>query len=302
MIYIISNCTNAKKISPEDQLLLRNYDFSDIDEAKKEWNKTLSNNSSKKIIAKNMYKGIGWNAFLDSEINFSKKFNTELLISSAGYGLIKADDEIVSYGITFAKAQEDSIHNFNSNNSSSIWWDSINKFDLDNLNKEAFIFIVVPYEYLIAMENTINKLIELFGKKVFILNVTKQKLPTSYANNILKFDTRFNTFQTGTLTSIIQRCMKWLSNEIINNELTIEQVSLQKYINDFLSKHNTYSVEKRIQQTDEEVITLISGHIQNDNIKSASKGLKKLRSIGFACEQKRYGQLFKQTMNGIKNG
>ena len=301
MIYLITNCTNAKKIPAEEQLQLGNYDFTNIDKTLINWNKILFDNSSKKTMANKLYKGVGWKAALDTKINFLKKFNTELLVSSAGYGLIKECDEIAPYAVTFAKGHNDSVHNFSINMATSLWWNSINKFDLNKLDKDASIFIVLPSEYLISMKDTIDELISIFGNKVFIIVVAKRELPKSFEKNILRFDTRFNSYQQGTLTSIIQRCMKWLSNEIVINDLEINHQILQTYIDIFLSKQTKYEVEKRIQCTDEKIVELISNHILKDEIKSASKGLKKLRSIGYACEQKRYGQLFKKTYTGIKN-
>lgn len=300
MIYLISNCTNAKKILPNNQFQLRNYNFMDFENTVILWNNTLANEKNEKFYAKDIYKGVGWKAAIDATINFSKKTETKLLISSAGYGLIDSMDKIVSYGVTFSKGHEDSIHNFSLNNSSTMWWDSINKFNLDDFDNNAFIFIAVPFEYLIAMQNTINTLIKKFDNRIFILNISKNKLPTSFSNNILKFDTRFNCYQPGTLTSIIQRCIKWLSNEIVINDLTLNHSVLQAYIDDFLSKQKNYVLEKRIQSTDEQIISHISNHILNENIKSATQGLKKMRLLGYACEQKRYGKLFKKTYDGIK--
>lgn len=306
MIYLISNCTNVKKKLPLKSLLIRNYNFSDIQEASKTWNSNISNSSDDRLSALKMYRGPAWKASLDSVINFSKRFKTKLLISSAGYGLINSDNLISSYGVTFSKGHEDSIHNFNkvqTSTSTTIWWDNINKFDLKELNINASVFIAVPYEYLIAMQNTIKQLIDLFKKKVFIVVVTQKKLPSLYDDYILNFDTRFNTYERGTLVTIIQRCMRWLANEISTNELKLEHIFLQEHINKFLLNYEKYSMEKREILSDAQITNLIKEKISSNEIKSATQGLKYIRSNGYACEQKRFGILFKTINNKvIKHG
>jgi len=304
MIYLISNCTNSKKITPLNNLILKNYCFKDINSSIENWNNNIKIPSINMTAAKELYKGHSWQEVLKGINILSQKYTTELLVSSAGYGLIESNERINSYQATFSKGNENSIHNFRSETMTPTitWWNKINKFDTSVLKKDSYIFINVSYEYLIAMQSTITELIETFGEKVFIIVLSQEKLPTIYDNYLLRFDTRFNTFEKGTITSIIPRFSRWLFKEIVEKDLELTNQKLQNHIDTFLSNFADYKIEKRIQCTNTQVIELISDHIINENIKSATQGLKKFRSLGYACEQKRYGQLFKQTMDGIKNG
>lgn len=219
MIYLITNCTNSKKTPPEGSFLLRNYNFLDISKVEKKWSKNLLNTSNNLLQAKDLYKGLSWKAILHSTENFSKKFKTKLLVASAGYGLIDSNDFITSYGSTFSKCSLDSVHNFSSdsiNKLTTIWWDKINRFEINRVEpKNSFIFLAVSYEYLLAMEHTIDNLLDTFGNRVFIVLASQNRLPIKYNKNILNFDLRFNSYQPGTLTTLLARCMEWLSNEII---------------------------------------------------------------------------------------
>lgn len=50
---------------------------------------------------------------------------------------------------------KNSIYNFKNDSiakPTTIWWDRINKFDISKLDKSAYVFINVSYEYLIAMQ------------------------------------------------------------------------------------------------------------------------------------------------------
>ena len=83
MIYIISNCTSAKKIVTNQINLLRNYN-NIVENIVLSWKNNL-NNSNINIEAKELYKGVTWKAVLDCEKEFSIKFQTRLFIASAGY-------------------------------------------------------------------------------------------------------------------------------------------------------------------------------------------------------------------------
>lgn len=297
MIYLISSCTNVKSIISDDKHLLRNYNLSSIEKVSTEWKKNLASKSINKTPARKLYQGPSWKATLDAEKNFSIKFTTQLLIASAGHGLIDSNEMISSYGTTFSKGHEDSIHNFkNIENPTQRWWTEINKFGFNSLNAESYIFIFLPFDYLIALKNFIEDLIDIFDKRIYILLTSKNKLSNKIENKSLRFDTRFNSYEKGTLTTLSQRCMRWLSNEIITKELSLDHKILQNHINVFLSELPPYKIEQRKQLNDEELIKIIINQINTENIKSASQGLKGLRKKGFACEQKRYGKLFNATI------
>jgi len=304
MIYIISNCTNSKKKTPSKNLLLKNYPFNNIDESIAKWKYYINSTLLDSTTAKELYKGYSWQETLKCEAILSQKAETKLLISSAGHGLIDSLEEISSYQATFSKGNENSIHNFKNDTlltPSIIWWDKINSFDIDTLDKNCFIFITVSYEYLIAMQNTIKELIESFAEKVFIIVLSKEKLPKTYNKNILRFDTRFNSFEKGTISSIIPRFSRWLFKEIVIHNLKLQQKTLQNHIDDFLSNFSTYTIPERKQITDNEVLKLIKNQITTKNIMSKTKGLKDLRSQGYACSQERYGKLFVK-VKGKRNG
>ncbi len=297
MIYLISSCTSVKSMTSDDKHLLRNYDLSNIEKSCAEWKKNLSSDNIDKIPARKLYQGPSWKATLDVENFFSTKFTTQLLIASAGHGLINSNEMISSYGITFSKGHEDSIHNFkNIENPTQQWWTKINKFSLNSLNTESYIFLFLPSDYLIALKDFIENLIDIFDKRIFILSSSKNRLSSKIENRSLRFDTRFNSYEKGTFITLSQRCMRWLSNEVMTKELPLNHKILQNHIDIFLSELAPYKIEQRKQLNDNELMKIIINQIKIENIKSATQGLKNLRMKGFASEQKRYGKLFNATI------
>lgn len=293
MIYLVSSCTNVKSIASDDAHLLRNYDLSSIEKVATEWKKNLSSNSAKKIPARNLYQGPSWKATLDIETNFSRKFTTHLLVASAGHGLIDANEMICSYGSTFSKGHEDSIHHIkNTENPTQQWWNQTNQFDLSNFSSESYIFIFLPSDYLIALKHFIENLIDIFDTRVYILSTSKNILSSKIANRSLRFDTRFNSYEKGTLVTLSQRFMRWLSSEIVTKDLPLDRDFLQSHIDVFLSRLEPYKIEQRKKLIENDLLHIITNQVKLENIQSASQGLKNLRVKGFACEQKRYGKLF----------
>lgn len=293
MIYLISSCTNAKNILPSKTLLLNNYDFCDIKKSSIKWMNNIQSHSTDKIIARKLYCGSSWKSTLDIERNFTKKTNTKLLIASAGHGLIDSDDFICSYGSTFSKGHADSIYNFRDvDNPTKEWWNTINKFNIKSFSDNSYIFIFLPYEYLKAMEEFIEGLINLFGDRVFILIASKNKFSNVIEKNVLRFDTRFNSYEKGTLITLSQRCMRWLSHEITTKNLPFNHKVFQEHIDTFLLKLEPYKIKRGKQLHDIDLIHIINEQIKYKNITSATRGLKDLRKNGFACEQKRYCKHF----------
>lgn len=300
MIYLISNCTSAKKIKSSSELMLKNYN-NDLEETIKEWKLNLKKFDGQRTIAKKLYKGPTWKATLDTEEIFLKKFESKLLISSAGYGIIDSEREIGSYDSTFSKGNENSVYRFKQENSTKKWWNKINEYDVNNFTDNDIVFVFVSYEYLVAMENYLLEISERVNKKLFLIVSSSVVIPEKLKKFVLHFDSRFNSFEKGTFISLTQRCMRWLSGEIVNKNLEFEHSLIQSHIRNFLEKYKKYENHKGKTLSDNELLLKIKEQIEVEKIKSATQGLKNLRKNGLACEQKRYSRLFREIKIGSKS-
>lgn len=300
MFYIISNCTNAKKIIPKPEHMFRNHCISNpFYEISSKWNEAIKK-STVRIKAKELYKGISWKASLDIKEILEKRHCTKLYIASAGYGLINENTDITPYSITFSKESEDSIHHCNDIKNSQQWWENINTIGLDEFEKAEGIFIVVSKDYLKAMTHFISSLIGEYEDRVFIITAFHDvSFSKNYKKNILQFDTRFNQYEPGTLTSLVQRCARWLSLKLVEKKLPLDHKILQEEIDCFLNQYKHIKKKDNIQKNDDEIKKIIIEQILNEKISSVTKGLKKLRLRGVACEQKRYGKLFKNIKESL---
>ncbi|MDD4329010.1 MAG: hypothetical protein PHD79_03585 [Aliarcobacter sp.] len=297
MVYIITNCTNGKKVLPNEIHLFRNYNNDTIDKISSEWKMNLEKSEYKNLKARDLYKGVSWKAVLDTEKEFNIKFSTLVLIASAGYGLIDSNKIISSYGITFSRNQLDSVSRHFPN---EMWWEKINEYSISKLVDASVILIYLSKEYLNAMNKYIEDLIDKYGDKVFIINVSKEN-NLSFSKSFLNFDTRFNKYESGTLINLGQRCLRWLSKEIVKNNLELNHNVLQEHINIFLNQYEIEVSKKGKQLSNRELEKIIDKQIQEEQVSSASKGLFMLRKNVYSCEQKRFHKLFNERKKSIYN-
>ena len=293
-LFLITNCTNSKRVKPEPKLEINTFEDCSIQEAAREW--ILNSTSiSKKIVASQLYKGQGWANAMKSLENALLVSKAELLISSAGHGLISHTDSISPYACTFNRNSGDSIYRFLHESESekpSIWWDMIYKNKA--FSKEAFFLISLPTQYMIAMKNTIESIIKSNADKVVLLSYGKAK--SLFPENTIRIDSRINEIIPGVMSSVNQRMLNFTTKLISNTGIKPNVKSLKTAIETQLSgiKHKKIT-EKNIQLTDTEISAAIREFIANNKISSATQGLRMLRSKGFACSQERFHRLFATT-------
>lgn len=296
MIYLVSSCTNSKKIAPEKHMTINNFsDQLHLENVINEWKNRIKQHPKEALHkAKDLYKGGSWKATLNTFKTLSEYDQTTLLIASAGYGLINSEKPIAAYDCTFAFNTENSVSKFHSISfSNMLWWDNINDFSLKDLNANANVFIVLPYDYLIATQNTIQKFIQKFGNRLFIFTANKRSLPHFMIPFQIKFDDRFHSIDKGVVSNRLQRTVQWLSTEISIKKLPIHHKSLQNHIDSVLENFEAIPTPKRQKISDEELKRHIQTMILENADLSASSGLRQLRDKGFACEQKKFGNLFR---------
>jgi len=303
MINIISSCTNSKKYIPSDTFKIANFKANmQLEDVIGIWNKNTEKKISKLYKATELYKGGAWKATLDTNTMLATKFNTSLYVASAGFGLIHAEAKICSYDSTFASSTLNSVNKFivNSGQNANVqWWNMINKFKLSSFQKGSYFFIVLPHEYLLATQDTIKLLIEKFDMNIFIFIANKHPVPSFMKNNIVRFDSRFNSFQTGVLSNMLQRAVLWLSTEIIKKEIPLCHQELQEHIEIKMKNFEAFNMPIRLKLTKEEIRIKIKNMILEDKILSATKSLKNFRNSGYACEQKRFGKIFKEVKSEL---
>jgi hypothetical protein len=296
MITILASCTNSKTEKANEALTIQCYSHEKpFEKVIQSWKKSREESNSQRYLTTKLYKGVGWKATVDTYNFLSNYDKTKLYIASAGYGLISHTSKITPYNATFAPRTSNSIDKFTGDKRANIeWWDSINQFRAEDFSNDSYFFVILPHNYLLATQNFIKEMVEQYDKRVFIFRATKSEAIPFMQNYTVEFDLRFNSFQTGTLSSLLSRAVLWLSKEVVEYEIPFKHHLFQEHIEEKMKNYTQYKMPKREQLSEEEIIKKIKNMIINDKITSASKGLRRLRESGIACEQKRFSTLFKK--------
>jgi hypothetical protein len=304
-IHLITNCTSSKS-----NKLKHDVKIKDINEEScsptKSWFYKLQ--SQKDLVAAiDVYVGDHW-----SKVNEIYNLAFPVWVVSAGYGLISAKKEISSYNATFNGNNENSVSKFFSGENLAekniSWWNEINIKEtngcqeygpIEGLYKKHtsdLFFIVVPPNYLKVLEPELQKLVSsgiVHKENTFIFS-SKQNLNPSLKNFYFQAKDNFCKHLGGSRISLNIRLANYIMKRLTLERAVAPQV--ENLYNELLKNSPPAEKFNRKKMTDEDVFHFITEELESSGINksSASKLLRALRSKGMACEQKRFGKLYKE--------
>lgn len=303
-IHLITNCTNLKKTHIKGKVSLESL-------VKKKPHNTIVNDWYKRLLgaeqklpATEVYAGDHWKvatSIINKEI--------DLWVLSAGYGLIHSSSNIASYDATFSSESDNSIKKTGLSNIE--WWNKLHQIrDSDNfkcqslqslvsINTDDVFVIAASPDYLKVIQDELKTLIsdkKLTLKNLFIIS-SKHNINNLLTPYFLESSADFCSTLKGGRVSLNIRLAKYLLGQS-NNKFNPDE--LRKKYQLLKTSSEKVLVKKRQKLSDDEVNSFIKSEIKNHqgaNI-SATVFLKKLRSKGLACEQKRFSKLLKQIKLG----
>ncbi|MDO6777376.1 hypothetical protein Q4591_18715 [Shewanella sp. 3_MG-2023] len=302
-VHLITNCSNGKrkhlqnKVSFGDVL---NTEHSDI----KDWVDAISSNKSRDL-AINTYAGDHWKVAKD--IN---NYGVPLWVLSAGFGFISGQDNICSYDATFSNNGENAVRIFSNTNDINkdniTWWEQLHlnrcdsyQHDISSMvrhHKNDNFCISASPQYLKVILPELIKLQEsgYITEKNTIIITSKVELPQSLQSLRLIATEDFCELLQGSRVSLNIRLARYLLKDLNSTDDFICQVH-ERY--DRLQKRSKPAKKfDRVKVDDVQVADYIVKKLKSDSSKSsATVLLNAFRSDGFACEQKRFGKIFKLT-------
>ena len=328
-LHLIVTCVAQKKSSRLVSILDPQINNGTVEEVFEQWQKLLNSSKIPKEKAESLYKGSLWNSYMKLwGLIRSRVEHSELWIISAGYGLINGSKKIIPYDVTFQDSKFETpsifkkINKINSINKSpkqdvlKKWW-SLHTFhredsEIKSLSdllikspKEDYFLFVLGKDYLEAISEDL-----LFGldKRKFIEHIavvsnnvnapTPKKIKRNwlFANN--KFINLPGT-QSTTINSDI--AIKLMMNLFKSGGLKNWSISeFNNYLMNLSSKLPNLKKYDREKKTDSEIKKFILSRIKKEHI-SCSKLHREYRISGMACEQKRFGQLYKEVSKSLES-
>lgn len=307
-VHLITNCTsNKRKFCSKPPIALSEIKKNKNESVVKEWLELLHYNGET-VAAIDLYLGDHWS--IAREIY---KKNKLVWVISAGWGLINIETPIYPYNATFTKGDPNSVSYPDVNNSAiqqnRKWWNDLHKrrcldFSIEKLFEDFsgdYFFIAVSPQYINVIEPELAELKKkgvITSKNTFILTSGKG-LQESLRELQYLVSEDFCSILGGSRISLNIRLARYLMEGCDSHD-DIQEFVTQKY-NLLCDSSKPAKKYDRIKLSDEEVISFIKKVITDEDIRSATAGLKKLRSKGMACEQKRFGHLFKVVKEEIHN-
>lgn len=277
-----------------------------------------------KIKAGDLYIGGYWSNIrqLPSKVALSG-FASNLWIISAGYGLISSSDDIYSYSATFTPGDKNSVTNGECDvrkRAETIreWWELISNFQLPQSsnprklsqlfreNSGDYFLIVASATYLTAVEKDLLQGIESLSSPENLVIITSKSFSNdNLQKNLVSTDARFQC--NG---HCAENCRKHLIPRGIRGAISaalavkiIERVkengfnapNVKQFIQNGIEKSPLLVNTDRTRVDDTEVSKFISQELDKFPSASCTSLLRKLRNDGWACEQKRFREIYQST-------
>ena len=164
-LFIIAACTTRKRLSSDTTPRLREIPPLSIAERVDRWRALQRKSTQSTVKARNLYAGEYWSIIRGLPSHCQKPMRPQLYVASAGYGLLRDDQQIKGYSATFSTGHPDSVkHTAPSQNSPSTtrsqWWTCVTgRRTIERLaqkhNTARFLVIASP-DYLDAMADDLQ--------------------------------------------------------------------------------------------------------------------------------------------------
>lgn len=280
---VVVTCTDRKSLPVQPELFLRSVPLDLVDRAQ-EWTRRLDQGLPRKRL-RELYQGEAWSLVprLEEAARIAG-FEPHPFVASAGLGLRPLTAEAPAYGATFSVRQLDSVGG--SVAQRRAWWDHLNAWNgsAGRLPDSGYYLFVLSRSYADVMAPMVAEVAS--RRETFVIGGS----PTIAPGNRLPADAGLRRVLGGTRGALNMRmAIAWLS-QITGGRLNSEQdrMAWSQWAAD-VGQVERYD---RSPLTDHEVKQAISKiRTQEPNI-SKTRALQVLRRSGYACEQKRFGELF----------
>lgn len=254
------------------------------------------------------YKGRGFS----EAIKACAETESELMIVSAGLGLISGDEQIPVYDATTASKSPNSIaKRIEGTFSPTRWWEEINRLAgrpepiraLAANPRVKTVVLALPSSYLALVSAELALLDKRSRDKLRIItHGSTEKLPLFLQEMAVSYDDRFDgpdSPNPGTKSDFFQRAARHFMVSVLAKNLEVSAAQHSDLTKNILSSMRKPIRPIRQTASDEHILMLIAKDFHRASIRGRSSSmLRHLRDNRLiACEQSRFRHLF----NSIKD-
>ncbi|RKG52883.1 hypothetical protein D7X30_33280 [Corallococcus sp. AB011P] len=311
VLHIIASCTDRKHLLVPEALRLRRIRGAETEARANTWWQRLEAHKHPQGPAHQLYAGEHWSVVLGLPGAARENgFNPSLWIASAGYGLIPQEAQIRPYSATFARGQEDSVVRDSENKDTGEqlrrWWRTLSSHpgpvrgqprtlrQLACEQPQANILIVASPLYVAAIADDLEFAAKSLQHPERLLIVSS---PASLSNGSLAphwipSSAHHQQRLGGSRLGLHARVAREILLAAQGGHLNAAEVQMR--YQQLIKKSAPLRQYDRQPMTDDEVREFIR-QVVDEGTKSWSAALKQLRARQFACEQRRFKNLFVQT-------
>lgn len=289
-MFVLASCTQAKRGEPSERCLMRRHrDVGTAAAVVRPWRRSTAMGRMR-TRARHLYKGAYWHAVQ----SLREQTGSNVYVVSAGFGLVRDEQELPAYSATFTPGHRDSVPGARTLQGRRAWWTLLggsSGLDALDLEREALL-VVLPDVYLRIVEEDLARLVSRFGpEKVAIFGPRRrQHLQVALSEAWLGIESRM-VRELGTNVSALApaaaaRCVPAMGERIDHDGC---RALLSQLVPD--GAPALYPNRRRCSE-DEVRLWLSESLASSGSPTSATAALRAFRQQGLAFEQKRFHRLF----------
>ncbi len=312
-VRIVVSCTDRKSVRPDECLQLRNYS-DDLTDRADAWLARIAEPDSATLPATDLYQGEHWRIVQQLESTATASgVDVEVWVASAGYGLIHSTTQIESYAATFATRVEDSITRSTSSSDpeedAAYWWrrlmdrprgngEPASLTELAATDPGAPMVVALSGAYVRAAQADLLAAAEALDDPGQLLLVSGDDR-RALRRHRLPADARLQQALGGARVSLNARVVRLLVET--SSQHSWDPAQIRSLLVASLAQQPDLVRYDRRPLTDSEVEEFIRRELADQGPAAQTVLLRRLRDRNLACEQKRFGKLYRRVVEGARS-
>ena len=285
---IVITCTDRKTRVPSPQLTARTLPQGTVEQRCGEWVSRVSTSPVEDVPLRQLYKGGTWQQFLQLVADAADNWATRPLVASAGLGLQELDSSLPSYAATFSPGHADSAC---AASVSGEWWAGLRNVPGARPMNELTgpVLAVLSSAYSRAMHEDLAALAARSDVDLLLVGGWQDVAGATR----IPADRALRGALGGTVGSLLPRMARhWLA---IGAGRSLTSTETAGEWSRWATGVRSEETVARRAMTHADVMDFVHSLRRSQPKVSATSALRTLRDAGFACEQKRFGRLFRMT-------
>ena len=265
------------------------------------------------VPAVDLYSGDSW--FVGRKMRDSLNGSCSLWAISAGFGLVHADDLLISYGATLSTGHPDSVFRpgdrWGPQRANRRWWGSLSDWagpangerqrsieSVASTHPDSAFVVCVGRAYLDAVVDDLAGCLSQLAEPQRLMVFGSGGCPDPrIADSWIQVPAKTRLSVGGSLASLSVRAAKHVLEQ--GQPMTVTAYSARSAIRTLSKPLDELSPIRRRRLTDDEIVEWIMSAARRTPRLTKTSALRELRDSGLACEQGRFGDLFAESVGEL---